>query len=454
MSSTSDLSVRPYGAWPSPISADMVVAGARSLREARVDGDTIYWIEARADEGGRYAIVARRPDGSIRDVTPRESNARTMVHEYGGGSYAVRDGLVVFSNLPDGRLWTLDGDGSMRPITGEGAWRYADLFVDARRDGVLCVREDHTNPAREAVNEIVSVGLHDGAVTVLVSGADFYSHPRLDAAGVRLCWLSWMHPDMPWDATQLWVAAMGDDGGLGPATCVAGGPDESISQPEWSPDGSLVACSDRTGWINLYRFDPVDGSAVAPAPMEAEVTGPQWVFGQSAFAVGQDGSVVTKARRHGADALFHVRRDGTIREIDQPYPEIGSVRWSGDRVVYIGMAPDSPSAVVGLDLTTDSLTVIHASSELAVDRAFLSRPEFVTFPTTGGSDSYALFYAPVNPEARAPEGERPPLVVISHGGPTANATASLDLEIQYLTSRGFAVADVDYRGSTGYGRAY
>ncbi|MEO7119096.1 MAG: S9 family peptidase [Candidatus Limnocylindrales bacterium] len=459
MSTSTEITVRPFGSWSSPISVEMVVAGSRRLREIWFDGEDIYWLEARADEGGRYVIVRRAADGSVADVTPRHFNARTMVHEYGGGSYTVQDGLVVFSNLTDGRLWAQrDHDAAPRALTPEGSWRYADLRVDPARRRVTCVREDHTRADREAVNEIVSVGLDDGSVTVLVTGDDFFSHPRLDPNAARMAWMSWTHPDMPWDSSRLWVATIGPDGSLDDPVLVAGGPGESIAQPEWAPDGSLVFCSDRSGWWNLYRAEaPVGqgGRIVGLAPMPAEFAEPQWVFGQSAYAIGDDGSIVAKARAIGQDRLFLIGEDGgRPRRIDQSYDDIASVHRTRGRVVFIGMGPNTPACVVELDLERGQTSVLHRASELTVDVSFLSRPRLIAFPTTDGATAYAFFYAPTNPAVTAPAGERPPLVVISHGGPTANATTGLDLEIQYFTSRGFAVVDIDYRGSTGYGRAY
>lgn len=447
----------PYGAWPSPISVQMVVSGARGLAGVWLDGEDVYWLEGRPEEGGRQVVMRRSGDGAAEDVTPAGFNVRSMVHEYGGGAFVVDGGLVVFSNLSDGCLYTQRIGEAPRRLTSEGPLRYADLRVDARRGRVLCVREDHTSEDREPENAIVAVDLESGATTVLVHGRDFFSHPRLDRAGGRLCWLSWSHPDMPWDASDLWVGRIADDGSVTDARLVAGGPSESVGQPDWAPDGSLVFVSDRTGWYNLYRWrqDSARGTAAEPlAPMAAEFATPQWVFGASGYGISPDGSIVAAGRSQGSDRLYLIEGAAEPREIEQPFPELAYVRVGGGRVAFRGMGATTPASIVLLDLGTGALSVVHRASTTIPDAAFLAQPRPVTFPTSGGREAHLLYYAPTNASARAPSGELPPLIVISHGGPTANATAALDLEIQFFTSRGFAVADVDYGGSSGYGREY
>ncbi|MBA2570988.1 MAG: S9 family peptidase [Chloroflexi bacterium] len=449
---------RPYVAWPSPISVGMVVGGSRSLGGVWLDGDDLYWLEGRPEEGGRQVLMRATADGRVEDVSVAGVNVRNMVHEYGGGAFVVDDGLVVFSDLADGRLHAHRAGQAPRPVTAEGPFRYADLRIDRARGRVLCVREDHSADGEEPQNTIASVDLGSGQTTVLVSGRDFYSHPRLDPAGARLCWLTWSHPDMPWDATELWVADVSTDGSVAQARLIAGGPSESVAQPEWAPDGSLVFAYDRTGWYNLYRWreDSPGLTAAEPlAPMAAEFTAPQWVFGWSDYGIDDDGTIVAAGRSQGADRLYRIDRGGgSPIELRLPYPEIHSVRVGGGRVAFCGAGPATATSIMRLELRSGETTLVHRASELAVDPAYLSTPRAISFPTTGGLEAHALFYPPANPRVRAPSDERPPLIVISHGGPTSNATASLDLEIQFFTSRGFAVVDVDYGGSTGYGRAY
>ena len=289
----------PYGAWPSPFSVEMAVAGSRSLREPWFDGDDLYWLESRPDEGGRIVIVRRAPDGRISDLTPPELNARTRVHEYGGGSYTVDDGLVVFSNFADGRLYRQTATGRPEALTPADALRYADLRIDRARGRVLCVVEDHRAGDSDPINTIGAVSLADGSLTTLVSGSDFFSDPRLDADGERLAWLRWDRPDMPWDGCELWVGRITADGSVSEARVVAGSRDESIVQPEWQSDGSLVFASDRSGWWNLYRWREAAADLLPLAPMDAEFAGPQWVFGFSYFAGLSDGRLVAVARVQG-----------------------------------------------------------------------------------------------------------------------------------------------------------
>ncbi len=273
----------PHGAWKSPITPDLVAAAALSFGQIAVDGGDIYWMEHRPTEGGRHVIVRRAATGTIADVTPPPFNARTRVHEYGGGAFAVHDGVVYFSNFADQRLYRRRLGRSPEPITPADAFRYADAVVDHHRDRLLCIREDHTVLQRQAVNTLVGINLQDeNAGTILIHGNDFYASPRISPDGSHLAWLTWRHPNMPWDGTELWVGAMGPDGAVGRRQRVAGGLEESIFQPEWSPDGTLHFVSDRTGWWNLYQWK--DSVVVPLCKMDAEFGRPQWLLGMSTYA--------------------------------------------------------------------------------------------------------------------------------------------------------------------------
>ncbi|HJQ25297.1 MAG TPA: S9 family peptidase [Blastocatellia bacterium] len=446
--------IAPYGSWKSPITADLIVAGTVNLGEVMLDGDDIYWIEGRAAERGRNCIVRRASDGTTRDVTPPEFNARTTVHEYGGGAYVVRDGVVYFSNFSDQRLYRQTLDGAPQAITSAAKMRYADGVLDDRRNRMICVREDHTTSDHDCVNAIVSVNLDgDDAGTVIVEGNDFYSSPRLSPDGRQLAWLTWNHPNLPWDGTELWLAAVNDDGALGARQRIAGGAQESIFQPEWSPDGRLHFVSDRTGWWNLYRYD--EGRAEALSEMQAEFGMPQWGFRMSTYGFASADEIVCAFNEQGNWRLG-LLDTGTRRlePIDTPYTEINSLRVNDKRAVFCGGSPADALAVVELDLATRTTTGLRRSSAVEVDAGYLSLPETVEFPTAGEQTAFAFFYAPRNRDYQAPAGEKPPLIVISHGGPTSAATTTLRLNIQYWTSRGFGVLDVNYGGSTGYGRAY
>jgi dipeptidyl aminopeptidase/acylaminoacyl peptidase len=445
----------PYGSWPSPIQIDDLIGDTVRLSDPWIDGDEIYWIEGRPAEAGRSVLVNRSPDGTTRDVTPPPFDVRTRVHEYGGGAVTVAGGTVLFSNVRDGRLYRLDpGDDVPQPITPEGAYRFADLRFDQVRRRFLAIREDHTGNG-EPRSAIVDVDLDgDRPPRVLYDGPDFLAAPRPSPDGRRLAWLEWDHPDMPWDSTRLRVASFTDDGGLGPSDLAAGGLDESIVQPEWSPDGILHFVSDRTGWWNIYRLAP--GPRLEPlSPLDAEFADPAWLFDRSSYGFLPDGAIVAVGRARGRDRLFHISPDEVIGEVESPYTEIGSIRVGAAGIVaHVGTSTEPPSMVVLDPATLAPSGVLRHSTSVAVDPAAISIPELITFPTAGGRMAHALFYRPVNPAAVAPEGELPPLLVRSHGGPTANASNSLDLTYQYLTSRGIALVDVDYGGSTGYGREY
>ncbi len=447
--------IAPYGAWPSTIRVDDLVVGNVRLAEPWVDGDDVYWVEVRPDEGGRSVLVRHGGDGTARDLTPAPFDVRTRVHEYGGGSYTVAGGTVVCSERHDGRLYRLDpGDATLVPITPVGPYRYADLRFDAPRRRFLAVREDHTAPGRP-VAAIVDLALDgDRPPRVLVDGPDFLAAPRPSPDGRQLAWLEWDHPDMPWDSTRLRLAPILDDGLLGRSDLAAGGPEESIAQPDWSPDGVLHLLSDRSGWWNLYRL--VDGPRLEPvAPLAAEFADPAWTFDGSWYGFLADGSIVAVARSDGRDRLLHIAPDERIGEVATPFTEFAGLRVGTSAVVTIAGSPDAVPAVVTLDpMTLAPSGVLRRASGIVVDPAAISAPESIAFASRGGRSAHALFYPPANPSAAGPDDERPPLVVLSHGGPTSNASTGLDLEIQLLTSRGIAVVDVDYGGSSGYGRAY
>ncbi len=446
--------VAPYGSWRSPISSDLIVAGTVSFEQIQLDGDDIYWTERRPVEGGRSVVVRRTADGQTHDVTPPGFNVRTTVHEYGGGAYTVSAGVVYFSNFADQRLYRQDPGAAPRPITPAAPLRYADGVVDRHRGRLICVREDHTQAGREAVNALVAVDLAgEQEARVLVAGNDFYAAPRLSPDGSRLAWLTWNHPNMPWDGTELWVGTLGPDGAIDAMELVAGGRDESIFQPEWSPDGVLHFVSDRTGWWNLYRWRA--GRVEALHTMEAEFGLPQWVFGMSTYGFVAPDRIVCAFTTGGIWqlALLEPAR-GTFEPLELPYTVINAVDAAPGRVAFIAGSPTDPRSVVQLDMTTRRIDVLRRSSTVVVDEGYISIPRAIEFPTTDGRTAHAFFYPPHNRDFMAPAGERPPLLVLSHGGPTSATTNELDLGIQYWTSRGIAVLDVNYGGSTGYGRAY
>jgi dipeptidyl aminopeptidase/acylaminoacyl peptidase len=459
----------PFGSWPTPITSELVVRAAAGLGGVAVDGEIITWSELRPEEGGRSQIVQRVGDGPAVDLLPAGFNARTAVHEYGGGAWWARGHTLWFTNWEDQRLYRLTGRAMPVPVTPEPivprGVRWADGDLDPSGRWLAVVRESHL-PTGDVVNEIVMLDTAGDAEPVaVVSGPDFVSDPRFSADGARLCWLQWHHPDMPWDGTELCVATLegtDDRPHLVGAEVVAGRPHwagddgadgESVSEPRWHADGSLWFVSDRTGWWNLYRRAP-SGDVEPRVVLDAEIGVPQWVFGQSRYVFGPDDSVVFAYQRDGVDHLARAAADGTVEDLDAPYTSIGSLAAAGDDVVFVGASATTEPAVVRLDPGRGESVVLRPPRDLGLDPSWFSVPEPISFPSSGGRTAHALFYPPTNPQASAGAGELPPLLVLIHGGPTAAARPILQLGTQYWTSRGFAVVDVNYGGSTGYGRAY
>jgi dipeptidyl aminopeptidase/acylaminoacyl peptidase len=460
------MKVAPYGSWKSPITSDLIVAQSISLSEVRCEGKDMFWLEGRPQEQGRNVIVRCGPDGSHIDVTPKSMNVRTRVHEYGGGAWTVSQGAIYFSNFADGRLYRQKiGEANARPLTPEAAvagqgYRFADGVIDHSRRRWIGVREDHT-AGGEPVNAIVAVNIDNAAAAaghVLAGGHDFFSTPRLSPDGRALMWLAWDHPNMPWNGTLLYLADIGEDGAPGQVRVIAGSASESIFQPEWSPDGKrIVFVSDRSGWWNLYSFDRATGNTTALAPMEAEFGMPQWVFGMSTYTfAGAERVVCSYSRSLGRLAVLDLVT-GKLKQLETPFTEFESVRGSGNRIVFLAGAPHHPTSIVELDLATQQHRVLKKATAI-LDQAdiskYLAPAEAVEFPTSGGEIAYGLFYPPANPDCAAPGAESAPLLVRCHGGPTSAATSMLNLSTHYWTSRGIAVLDLNYRGSTGYGRAY
>ena len=426
-----------YGSWPSPLTADRVTAGALRFDHIQLDGDDVYWLEGRASEGGRYVIVKLTPQGSV-DVTPPGFNVRTRVHEYGGAAYTVHDGTIYFANFTDQRVYRHRLGETPAPTTDDGAF-YADMRMDGPRNRLISVRE------KNDVNTIVVV---DGEV--LVEGADFYSDPIISPDGTRLAWLQWNHPNMPWDGTELWVGLFTDAGTIGAREKVAGGPEESIFQPEWSPDGALYFVSDRTGWWNLWRGDePI-------YPMAADFGKPQWTFSMVTYAFVSPKTIAATYVQQGRWKLALVNIESTTFEpIELPLQPLEAIRAREDAIYFIGGSATHAPAIVRLDAPFHDgrMQVLKESASEAIPHGWIAVAEPVTFKVKD-RDVHAFYYPPTNPEVDPPLDEKPPLLVVTHGGPTGSTSDVLDPKIQFWTSRGFAVLDVDYSGSTGYGRTY
>jgi len=447
----------PYGSWRSPLSAELVASGGVGLGGVALADGAIYWAESRPLEGGRVVVVSCDAAGQTQDVTPPGFNARTRVHEYGGGAYWTHHRTVFFSNFGDSRLYRQDGSDDPRPITpeppAEHALRYADGTMSPDGLLIVCVRERHQE-GREAINELVALPADGSAAPrVIVSGSDFYSFPRISPDGYKLTWTCWDHPRMPWDGAELWVADLDAQGTPGAARLVAGGPAESIFQPAWSPQGVLHFVSDRTGWWNLYRERA--GAVEALTTLRAEFGRPQWVFNQSTYAFLSDGRIGCSYTQDGADHLAILAADGgQPKEVAGDYTAFSGLRSDGQKLYCVAASPTRSAALMAFDPATGAAEALRLARQTAVDPAYLAAPRAIEYPTGEGQIAHALYYPPANSAYTGPPDQRPPLLVMGHGGPTSMASATLDLERLYWTSRGIAVVDVNYRGSTGYGRAY
>jgi len=451
-----------YGSWPSPITTAMVASAGVGLREPGTNGTDVFWVESRPADGGRCVLVRGGEDcGAPVELTPAPFNVRSRVHEYGGGAWAASGDVVIFSNHADNRLYRTDLHGAAPvPITPEGDLRFADMLIDRERNRLFAVREDHTFPEAEAANTIVSLSLdgpNPGGGTIIISGTDFVSTPRLSPDRTEMAWLSWNHPNMPWDGTELWRAAIDDDGALTNIQLVAGGARESIFQPGWDDAGRLAFVSDRTGWWNLYRTSTNEGGEPeALTPVDREFGVPQWVFGMSTWAITTSGVIVSAWTQDGGWRIGQVAPGGAPEPFDLPFTTIRDVRAhpARDAVIFVAASPIEPPRLVLLDVGTGEWTTLATSTSSTVDERYLSIPEPVSWTAPDGATAHGFFYPPANPDADAPDGARPPLIVESHGGPTGATSTAYDPGSQFWTSRGFAILDVNYGGSTGYGRAY
>jgi dipeptidyl aminopeptidase/acylaminoacyl peptidase len=453
-------SVRPYGSWNSPVTAAEVAAAGIRLGQVQVSGSSVYWLEGRPLEGGRGVIMRRHSDGKVEEVTGPEHNVRTRVHEYGGGDFLVHGETVFFSNDADQRLYRLDPGAAPQAITPapefSRALRYADGQCTPDGRWILCVQERHRTDG-SVLNELVAIPTDGSAPPqVVASGRDFYAFPRLSPDGRQLTWTCWDAPDMPWDATELWVAEMRSDACLGELRRIAGGAGESVVQPAWSPEGMLHFISDSSGWWNLYCER--DGEIVALAPAEHDFGVAQWNFGLSLYAFLADGRIACLYFEKGRQRLGMLEPSaGAVRPLELPWTSYTPAQLravEGGALVFIAAGVREAPAVRLHDADAGHHLVLRAGSTRAVDEDLISEPQAIEFPGGGGDRAHAFYYPPHNPRFAAPADELPPLLVLSHGGPTSISPAELSLRVQYWTTRGFAVVDVNYGGSTGYGRAY
>jgi dipeptidyl aminopeptidase/acylaminoacyl peptidase len=448
----------PYGRWPSPISASSLTAEARAFEQLVVYGDTLYWLELRP-ASGRSSIVTLERDGTIRDLTSEPFDVRSRVYEYGGKAVAVAEGTLYFVNRADQRIYRLEPDGDPVPLTPPPPLRFGCLELDRRHNRILAVCEDHTTSDLQPPVTVAAVPCSGGELRTLIAGNDFYMDPVPSPDGSRLAWLTWNHPNMPWNGCELWLAPVLGDGSLGPAEEIAGGPEESVCHPSWSPRGELYFISDRSGWWNLYRRDGNENRAVAP--MDADFGRPRYGMGHRSYAfIGPD-DIVSTVTDVGIPWLARIDvRSGAATTLESCCTSLTHPVILGDSVVFIGGSPHEPESIRRLDLVSGDVELVRGATDATLDTRFLATPELIAFPTRDGSVAHGFFYAPRNPDAQAPSGTLPPLLVNAHGGPNSTAMTSImfgPMAITapvYWTSRGYAFLDVNYRGSTGYGRAY
>lgn len=447
----------PYGTWRSPVTPELMTGRTVGLGGLAVAGGALLWLESRPGEAGRSTLIRWTPGEGLEELTPAPFDVGDRVHEYGGGSYAAAGGLILLSDKRQGAVWLIEPGAAPREVARVPGCRYADFALDPARRRAIAVREDHRGrPPTDPAAALVALDLSATADPdrneglVLVEGPDFLAAPRLSPDGRRLAWIEWDHPAMPWDATRLRVAALDPDGRPQEAVLVAGQEPESVLEPCWTDD-SLLFVTDRSGWWNLYAWDEAGTRALAP--VAAEIGGPTWQLGSRHFTPLPDGriaAVLTEAGRRRAVLI-----DGG-RIADLPLGTLGqSPLPFGPGLAAIIGPPDGPPAVVLTERVEGPVArTLRTAGPRLLAPAEISRAEPFDFATTGGAVAHAFFYPPRSAEFAGPAGTLPPLVVLGHGGPTSMAGDGFSLGIQWWTSRGFAVVDVNYRGSTGFGRAY
>lgn len=445
--------------WKSEISAELITKQGLRLSEIKIDGEKIYWLEGRPKESGRYVIVSKSlNESNVKDILPRGYNSRNSVHEYGGASFTVKNDKVFFTNWDDQRIYCID-DKKIFPITPsshlEKSLRYSDLTLTKDIKWIICIRENHDNEG-EPINEIVAVKT-DGSfdVKILISGNDFYSSPRLNKNNDKLTWTQWNHPNMPWDETELCSAQIDSKNcSIGEINFIAGGDGISILQPNWSDKGELVYVSDESGWWNLHKSN--NGKNKNILDESKEHAGPSWQFGFKTYDFYKKDNIIIRGlsddKKEGLIRILDL--NGTIKEeINLDHTQISYLNVHGDNLFFIGSSPSKNDEIIKYGIEDKSVEIIKKSSDLEIPNSELSIAEEINFSTTNNSKAYAFYYPPKN-NNYSNNDINPPLLVISHGGPTSAASNSLSLSIQFWTNRGFAVVDVNYRGSTGYGRKY
>lgn len=442
---------KPYGSWKSPISGKSLVQNSLRLGQIQMSGESIYWTEGRPAEKGRTALMGYS-HGELHEITAPENDVRTRAHEYGGGAFLCEEDATYYINNSDQQIVEVLESGVSRQLTQAPAYRFADMIRDVERNLLYAVGENHLD-STNILNCLLKVSISTGELHIIAQGHDFYSNPQLSPDGTQLLFLTWDHPKMPWDGTQLHLAGLNKEGDITGDQEIAGGITESIFQPCWDPDGSLYFVSDRTGWWNLYHYS--DSEIKCILEKQSEFGLPQWVFGMSTYAVLNSGDLVAAYTDTSGSHLIRIDvKRGSFKNINVPYSTIDQVRGAINRIAFIGSTDSHPSEVVTIDLDTYTQSSLRKAAETKIEQHFVSSAQHISFETAPNEKTHAWFYPPHNPGYKAGPKDLPPLIVLSHGGPTGNSSGDFNLAIQYWTTRGFAIVDVNYSGSTGYGRKY
>jgi len=432
---------KQYGSWSSPITAATAAQAALKFSEIAFVGQQLYWLENRPQEQGRVALMSWNSKTGESELLPKEYSVRSRVHEYGGGALLVTPGVIYFVNDKNQQIYSVDVAGTIKQVTNKPGARFADGNASTRDGSLFYVMEYHDT---NVINSIVTINPATGDITAVAEGNDFYSNPRVSPDGTKLAYITWHHPNLPWDDTELWVV----DIATGEQHKVAGDADESIANPIWSSTGQLYYVSDKTNWWNVYRT----GEANSPWSLDAEFIKPQWLFNRTLLGCSGD-MVIAGYIQQGITKFAQLLPDGAIAAVDIPFTDCGGIAVEGGMMAAIVNTPIKPSSIIIYDLDKHQYATIKQSGSFPFDTGFVSNPVLLEYPSYERT-SYAFYYPPANPNYQGLAGENPPLLVHAHGGPTANAVPNFSLEVLYWTSRGFAVLDVNYGGSTGFGRAY
>ncbi len=431
-----------YGSWESPISAKIASSGALKFSEVKLAGGTVYWLEGRPMEKGRNALMSWSPSEGEKELLPSQFNVRNRVHEYGGGSLLIAGNDIYFINDEDQQIYCLRAEGEIKKITAQPNARFADGAFNPDDGFLYYVMEEHGS---QVDNSIVRIDPSHASVQKVASGFDFYANPRVSPDGKSLAYICWSHPNMPWDGTELYVLDLQSQ----KAKLVAGGVNESVVDPIWSREGELYYVSDRSNWWNIYR----ENDAQPLFAIEGEFALPQWIFGRSLIAFTNEGMIGSYIQA-GQHAFARSSESGKWRNVDLPFTDVETLTVEGNQMAMIAGSPEIPEAIILYDLQTSKTSTVKISRSDQIDPRYISHPTAVQFPSAGGRVSHAFYYPPTNPNFKGNPGEKPPLIVHSHGGPTGHSSPLFSMGVLYWTSRGFAIIDVNYGGSTGYGRRY